>query len=385
MDQARRSAQGELTALAICPNRELSQAFAATLPQTRAFHILGELKAYPPPSALDIRLRQLRPDVVLVDLATDLGAATQVIEYIASLRPPVFVIGLHAINDSEAILQSLRAGATEFLYYPFDIDVQREAIGRILRLRQPTTKVDAHRGKLVAFTSSKPGSGSSTLASQVAHSLRKNNNTRVLLADFDQWSGTVGFYFKVSHWSSLPDALRLIGERDADWASMVVSADGIDVLPAPDAPKGEKVDANRLHDLLEYVRALYDYVLIDLPVVFDPLSLMTLSNADEAFLVTTAEMPALHLTRRAVQFLMAEAGIGQERFRVVVNRMDRDSIAGEELAKIFGAPVFKTLPNDYLSLHKAMTVGQPLGGKSALGRLIEEIATHVAKQEARRA
>lgn len=383
-DFARNPAQGELTALAICPSRELSQAFAATLPQTRAFHILAELKAYPPPQALDIRLRQLRPDAVIIDLASDLDQATQIIEYISGLRPPIFVVGLHQINDSEAILRSLRAGATEFLYYPFDIDLQREAIARILRLRQPSTKAEAKRGKLVAFTSAKPGSGSSTLASQVGHSLGRASS-RVLVADFDQWAGTVGFYFKVSHWYSLADAVRQIREKDTDWASLVVNAGGVDVLPAPDTPKAEKIDANQLHDLFEYVRSLYDYVVVDLPTVFDPLSLATLASSDDAFLVTTAEMPSLHLARRAIQYLMAEAGLGQERYRVVVNRLNKqDSMTREELTKIFGAPVFKTLPNDYLALHKAMTVGQPLGVKSPLGRSIEELAQHVAGKEARR-
>src|ERR1700684_1994736 len=119
--------QSELTSLVISPNRELAEQFAATLPATRAFHVLAEMKSYPPLAALDVRLRQLRPDLVFLDLTTDLGAAAELIEFIAAIRPPVFVIGLHTNNDSEAILRSLRAGATEFLYAPFDIEMQRQA------------------------------------------------------------------------------------------------------------------------------------------------------------------------------------------------------------------------------------------------------------------
>ena len=57
----------------IAPDRDLAGQFLATQTMARTFHLLAELKAYPPVQALDIRLRQLRPDMVLVDLASDLA------------------------------------------------------------------------------------------------------------------------------------------------------------------------------------------------------------------------------------------------------------------------------------------------------------------------
>ena len=141
-----RTPQTELTSLVISPNRDLAQMFAATLPTTRAFHILAEMKTYPPVQTLDIRLRQLRPDLVFIDLATDLKQAAELIEFIAAVRPPVFVVGLHTHNESDAILRSLRAGATEFLYAPFDLEMQRQALGRIMRLRKPPRRLFVEPG-----------------------------------------------------------------------------------------------------------------------------------------------------------------------------------------------------------------------------------------------
>ncbi len=60
--------------------------------------------------------------------------ATELIRFIAGLKPPVQVVGLHTQNDSDAILQSLRAGATEFLAAPFELASQRDAIARLRRL-----------------------------------------------------------------------------------------------------------------------------------------------------------------------------------------------------------------------------------------------------------
>src|SRR5579872_189262 len=113
--------EAEIAALLIAPNRELAQQFLATVPQTRAFQIMADLKSYPPQQTLEIRARQLKPNVVLLDLASDLTAATELIRFIATLTPPVHVVGLHTHNDSSAILQSRREGASEFLYAAFEL------------------------------------------------------------------------------------------------------------------------------------------------------------------------------------------------------------------------------------------------------------------------
>src|SRR5882724_10378225 len=368
-------AHSELTSLVISPNRELAQQFASTLPLTRTFHILAEMKSYPPVQTLDIRLRQLRPDLVFLDLATDLDQAAELIEFIAGIRPPVYVVGLHFLNDSEAILRSLRAGATEFLYAPFDLEMQRQALARIVRLRKPSTRSEADRGRLVVFSSSKPGSGASTLACQTAFALSKHSGKRVLLADFDVSSGSLAFFLKISPEFSLLDALsQMDGSGEPDWSSLVVNSEGVDVLTAPDMPGGGDIDPDRLHDALESVRDVYDWIVVDLPSIFEKVSLLTMSDCDEAFVVSTSEMPSLHLTRKAVAYL-GTVGFGMERYRVLVNRLGKtEGITSEDMAKIFGAPVHATFPNDYLSIHKGLTLGASLGMKSPLGKSVDGFA-----------
>ena len=363
----------------ISPNRELAQQFSATLPLTRSFHILAELKSYPPVQTLDIRLRQLRPDLVFLDLASDLDAAAELIEFIAGIRPPVFVVGLHFLNDSAAILRSLRAGATEFLYAPFDLEMQRQALARIIRLRKPSTRSETDRGRMVVFSSSKPGSGASTLACQTAFALSKQSGKRVLLADFDVTSGSVAFFLKVSAEFSLLDALSQMDDAgEPDWSSLVVNSEGIDVLPAPETPGGGAIDPDRLHDVLESVRELYDWIVVDLPSIYEKISLLTISDCDEAFLVSTSELPSLHLTRKAVAYL-GTVGFGMDRYRVLVNRLARqENITSDDMAKIFGAPVHATFPNDYLSIHKGLTVGGALGVKCPLGKSVDSFAGQIA-------
>src|SRR5580698_2146793 len=98
--------EAEIAALLIAPDRALAQQFLATLPQTRTFQILADLKSYPPQQTLEIRIKQLKPNIVLLDLSSDLTASLEVIKSISAMTPPVHVVGLSTKNDSTAILQS---------------------------------------------------------------------------------------------------------------------------------------------------------------------------------------------------------------------------------------------------------------------------------------
>ena len=375
---ARVQNEAEITALLIAPDRDLAQQFLATLPQTRAFQILADLKSYPPQPTLEIRARQLKPQAVLLDLASDLNAATELVRYLATLTPAVQVIGLHTHNDPDAIMQSLRAGAIEFLIAPFDLTTQREAIMRLRRMCTPEAPAEEQAGHVVAFASSKPGSGASTIATQTAFSLQRLTGKRILLADFDLTGGTIGFYLKLSHSYSLVDALQHAEHMDLSlWNSLTVNYGGVDILPAPAAPYAESLDSTRLRVLIDHARRLYDWVILDLPAVFNRTSLMAISECERAFLVSTSELPSLHLTRKAMT-LVDHLGFPRERFQVLVNRVDkRDDIGTGDMEKLFGCPVHAKLPNDYFSLHRVVTLGQPLGGDGDLGKSIESVASRL--------
>ena len=375
---ARLHNEAEIAALLIAPDRALAQQFLATLPQTRAFQILADLKSYPQQQTLEIRIKELKPNIVLLDLATDLAAAVEIVKMIAAMNPPVHVVGLHTQNDSTAILQSLRAGASEFLYAPFELATQREAIARLRRLVQPEAPVQTEAGHVIAMSSAKPGSGASTVATQAAFSLQRLTGKRILLADFDLTGGTIGFYLKLSHNYSLVDALQHSEHMDlALWNSLTVNYGGVDILPAPAVPYAEPIDGLRLRVLIDHARNLYDWVILDLPAIFNRTSLMAVSECERAFLISTSELPSLHLTRKAIT-MVDQLGFPKDRFQVLVNRVDkRDDIGTADMEKLFGCPIHAKLPNDYFSLHRVVTLGQPLGSDGDLGKAIEQVAARL--------
>jgi len=187
--------------------------------------------------------------------------------------------------------------------------------------------------------------------------------------------GTIGFYLKLSHNYSLVDALQHVEHLDAAlWNSLAVNYGGVDILPAPALPYADAVDGARLRMLVEQARNIYDWVVLDLPTIFSPTSLMATAECERAFLVSTADLPSLHLARKALTMLN-HLGFPQERFHVLLNRLDRrEEIGIGDMEKLFGCSVHASLPNDYFALHRVVTLGQPLGAENDLGRAIESVA-----------
>ena len=60
---------------------------------------------------------------------------------------------------------------------------------------------------------------------------------------------------------------------------------------------------------------------------------------------------------------------------MMVNRINRrDEIGGSDIEKLFNCSVNSRIPNDYFSLHRAVTLGQPVDGHCELGKAIEGLA-----------
>mgnify|MGYP001178241498 CR=1 FL=1 len=367
-----------LTAVLVAPDRALAQQFRDAAAEPKVFEILAELKEYVAAPTLEMRLRQIQPDVLLIDLASDFDTAAALIQAASAVQPPIQVVGLHYRPDPEVVIRCFRSGASEFLAVPFDAGAQREAAIRIRRLRAPEAARQQEAGNLIAFAPAKPGSGASTICTQTAFALKRQTGRRVLLIDLDMQSASVAFHLKLRPTYSVLDAIERSSRLEpGTWSALVVQAGGIDVLAAPEQPVGHELDATGLHDVLEYSRMMYDWVALDLPSVFHPHSLLALSEVDAALLVSTADLVSLHMSRRAVGML-THLGYGRDRFQMVVNRLERGAgLSVGDMEKIFSCPVLATLPEDPQPVHRTVTRVEPLGGECELGRALEQMAKKV--------
>lgn len=375
----------DLPSLLIAPNRKLAEEFLATVARVRAFQILGDLKSYPSAQALGMRLRQYEPEVVLLDVSGGLAAVSELIGAALRERPGIQIIGLGAHPDPELIIGVLRLGASEFLYSPFRMDAQQEAVSRLRRLRRPARPAERSAGKVIAVASAKPGSGATTLAVELALALERLSSSRVLLIDADLAAGTLGAGADGAPRAGAGGEMSLIealeGGVAGNWHRRTSRQGAIELLPAPPEAFSGVVNLLGWSEMLEQARAAFDWVVTDLPVLFDRVSLTALAPADCYLLVTTPELPSLHLTKRALALLDA-LGCARQSVRVVVNQASkREGLGLADFQKIFSQPLAAMLPVDRISINRRQADGtlfRPLGPESEFGRGVERLARQLS-------
>jgi pilus assembly protein CpaE len=99
-----------------------------------------------------------------------------------------------------------------------------------------------------------------------------------------------------------------------------------------------------------------------------------MEEIDEACLVTTLEVPALHQSKQIIQTLL-DSGYGKNRIRLILNRSPkRLDITVGELEKMLGVPIFAMIPNDYPELYETYAEGRMLNRASELGKHMTKLA-----------
>jgi pilus assembly protein CpaE len=231
--------------------------------------------------------------------------------------------------------------------------------------------------------SAKGGCGATTLITHVAAELGRQNQ-KVLLADLDLDAGMVGFITKTKSVYSILDAVNNLHRLDISYWKALVSngIPGVEIVASPLAlaskqqPKDEQV-----RQVLAFARPHYDWTLVDLGRSLSRMAMAALEETDEACLVTTLEVPALHQSKQIIQTLM-DSGFGKNRIRLVINRAPkRLDITTSELEKMLGVPIFAMIPNDYPELYETYAEGRMLNRNSDLGKSIAKLAMKLASFE----
>jgi pilus assembly protein CpaE len=363
-------------------NRDLwdqVQACLAGLP----FRIIVEHKDTGDLSNFYDRLERMRPDVVLVDISTWRDSLDSLSNAIRTATGDPMIVAINTTAESSSILASMRAGINEYLYPPLEENLRKALEKRSVersRRRDGSTKTG---GKAFGFFSAKGGCGATTLICHVAAELGRQNQ-KVLLADLDLDAGMVAFITKTKGTYSILDAVNNLQRLDIHYWKALVSngIPGVEIVSAP-LMLGAKAPPkdDQIRQVVAFARPYYDWTLVDLGRSLNRMAMAALEEIDEAVLVTTLEVPALHQSKQIIQTLL-DSGYGKQRIRLVLNRAPkRLDIKPDELEKMLGIPIFCMVPNDYPELYEAYAEGRMLGKASELSKQIVRLANKLASVE----
>lgn len=318
-------------------------------------------------------LRRAEPGLIVVDLESDPHVGLLFIQFLVESGQPGAMIAAGRELSQELLLQAIQAGVTEVLAKPLEPDKVREALRRVLRKTGRTVTRDERRaepGHAIALFGAKGGVGATVLATNLAVAIHRLTRQRTLLLDLDVELGGTAFLLGLEPRFSLLDLLRNFHRLDTGLLESFIAhhGSGIEVLAAPYQPVDfDALSGDRLREVLALVRQHYDWVVIDKPKTFHAAFHSVFEDADETYLVTTPDLPALRNVTRSLPVLQQQpAGRGGRTPRLVVNRYRPDqAVTLKEIEETVGLEVYATLRDDPRAIVESINEGSPVALKGS--------------------
>lgn len=366
MPQTASKSFGQWKILVIAPNEQILEQLQPLIEEHLPFSTVVALREYPTRAVLSEVFADQGTNLCFVDAFSNRDWAQALLNDLSMLDARMPLIALHADNDPDYILRTLRVGATEVLMRPVTSDQFCAAMERICALTRGRT---GELGRILMVAPAKGACGATTVACNIAPQLAKMSGKRVLLCDLDPLTGTVSFQLKLKSMYSFLDAISRVQGMDEDiWRGMVLNTRGIDVLLAPEKPVHGAEELRETGAMLEFARTLYDLIVLDTNGPYGQWNVALARQCDELLLVTTNELPSLQAAQRALAYL-DRSRVDRAKIKVIVNRYNKDlGLSREVIEAALQCDVTHLLPSDYDGVQRALVDGKLLAPACDLGR-----------------
>ncbi len=185
--------------------------------------------------------------------------------------------------------------------------------------------------KIVTFFSGKDGVGKSFLAANFAAVAAKQCKARVSLVELDLQFGNIDVFLGIHPAKTIWD---IVSNEELDKVSSKLLRDystevlpGLDVYTRPKSiTEAESIEAKHITALIDHLQRISDLVVVDCSAGFNESSLSVLDVSDCIYLVSTADLGGVVVTRNTIEVL-DRLGYRTGKVKVIVNR----SMPGRDL------------------------------------------------------
>lgn len=347
--------------------REAALQFKLAAPANFSFLLRG------PHDAL-LLAKSETPALILIDVNGKGDAACLTVQKIAGHYGDVKIVCAGALHDAEFIVKLVKAGAKDFLKFPFDLRELKALLQSGMGLHSR-----AHTGGIVTICSPKGGAGVTLLSTNLATALAKKAGSQIVICELSPQCGDVTTYLNIQQPQyTIRDLLDNYQRLDLSFLKgvMLPHPSGVKILAAPRDDQ-EPLSANcltELQSIFALLRQSFDIVLIDGSHTDNTLLQLALMQSDLIFLVANLDVPSLKglifsLTK------LTKLHYDLEKIKIVMNRTNsKNQLDVREFEEKAHHKVTCRLPNNYALCIEAINTGRPLGDIQSHAELTKKIA-----------
>ncbi|MEM6470758.1 MAG: AAA family ATPase [Planctomycetota bacterium] len=331
---------------------------------------------------------QTGPDVGVVTLDSDTEKSTQLIERLAGDAPDTVILAASASTDGHLILQTIRAGAREFLTLPMSQEDLSAALGRVSQQKFGATEGASRGCEVIAIAGATGGVGTTSAAVNLGCIFASDARNSVALIDLDLALGDADVFLDAIPDYTLADVVQNVSRLDIQLLkqSLTKHSSGLYLLPRPvELNDTEGITDESLRKVIGLLNASFTHLVIDLSKTYSAIDMAAIEAASRVLLVTQLDLPCL---RNVVRLMMSfeELGDLQDRVEIVVNRAGLESgqISLKKAKETLGRDIYALLPNDYRTMVEVRNNGVPLinqAPKAAITQALKDLAAKLEGQE----
>jgi pilus assembly protein CpaE len=304
------------------------------------------------------------PDLLILEMEEDRGKTFAQIQATVTTSPSTEIFLTSAQTDSAVLLEAFRAGVKEFIPQPIQRAELEDALTRFKERQKERRPATAKRSKLITVIGSKGGVGTTTIAVNLAVSLRQTNPDRsVVLVDLNPQFGDAALFLDVAPTHTIGDVAKNLARLDETFLMSILykHSSGLHVLPSVDTVEEiGMLTPEAAEKTLELLQTMFDYIVIDGGDSLADTTLATLNISPTVLLVGTLTLPVVRNTKRLLTIL-AHLNYPLDHIDIVVNRYEkRTEVSAKDMEEVLGRKASWMIPNDYVTTMNAINQGQSL-------------------------
>ena len=335
--------------------------------------------------ALDYLSNRSTPELLIVETQSQGDALFAELNGLADLcQPGTRVIIVGAENDINLFKTLIDQGISQYFVSTVTPEELKAAIVDAFADKSAQAK-----SRTIAFAGLRGGVGSSVLAHNVGNELANLYDEDVIIVDLDIPFGTAALGYNVQPQQTVADALTQAGSIDEALLMRYLESGGknVSLLCAPGhLNSGVEINTNSLELVLNVVKQMASYVILDVPHMWNGWTQDILVDADETVVVGVPDLYNLRDGKNMIEFLSPNRGV-EAPTRLVLNKVGeskKGELPEKEFKEVLGMAPALNIPFDADTFSTAMNNGEMLrkvSAKSKATQSVEALAKLVSGKE----
>lgn len=329
----------------------------------------------------DLANLRVKLQLILFDIDQQTEKPIESLRKMLDIVPGVHTIATSRWMDETLEKQMQRIGFSAGLPKPFE----KSALLRLIDKLERVQAQERGEHKSIAFFSPKGKSGKTTLIVNLAIALAERTGKSVAILDADLMFADVSVFVNIEPKSTLAEVVRdlnfitpaLLSNYFAEVTPRVKVLCGI---RRPE--QATVVSARDITQVINMAKDSFDYLLIDTPAGFNPISIAAAEAADNTYLVGMHNSTFVTADLKRSLEVFHSLDDWQTRVRVLITRINNiNPQIQQELERAVDHAVF-LIPNEYLLVAEAANKGRmakDVNRDSALNKSINQLAADICQ------